>query len=117
MSRWFVRTTGQPMTRQVDDLLEYFQTIAEEPCGRTVPRARLGAFALFEYLGGYKEDERLASIPLVAETVNYLEVSFSAGSKPTRKAPNWIIIVVIALELYVMSERAEYLRIVAATEL
>ena len=72
---------------------------------------------MFEYLGGYKEDERLASIALVAETVNYLEVSLSAGSKPTRKAPSWIIIVVIALELYVMSERAEYLRFTAATEL
>ena len=47
MSKWFMHITGQPMTRQVGNLLEYYHAIAEEPCGRTVTNARLGAFVVF----------------------------------------------------------------------
>ena len=93
------------------------EILAEEPCGRTVPRNRLTTLSLYEYLTGIADEDKISADSLVLEKVNFLEVQLARGTEVTNKAPQWPIILIIALELYVTSNTPQFLRFVAATEL
>ena len=66
--------------------MEYLQMLADEPCGRTVPRTRLCALAMLEMLADADPDVRISSDRLVIETVNSLEVKLSVGAAEPLKA-------------------------------
>ena len=60
----------------------YLESLAADGCGRTIPRARLGALASFESFAGVSEAMCLATTQLVTEACNQLELQLSTGVPP-----------------------------------
>ena len=82
-----------------------------------MPRARLAAYSSLESIGGVPAENRVSLDPSVVATGNSLEMELSVGAPDTRKAPMLPLIIVLAIELYVVSTRAKYCRFHAHGEL
>jgi hypothetical protein len=117
IGKWMVRRHGRYYLLSVSAFITYLRILAEEPCGRSVPRSKLCALSLLEHLGGYDEECRVSLDPLVMETVNALEVQLSRDAPETKKACLLPWIMMASLELYIKSFRPAFLRFVAAMEL
>ena len=82
-----MRRLGNCYISESPAFLEYLHIIAEETCGRTVPRSRLCALALLEHMAAVPEEDKVSSQTIVIETVTSLEVKLATGGHEVRKAP------------------------------
>ena len=117
ISKWYLRRYGLRYSSDVGLFIEYLEMLADEPCGRTVPRTRLCALAMMEMFADFDPDERVSSDRLVIETVNSLEVKLGVNANEPIKATLVPLVLIMALELYTASNRKKFLRFVACNEL
>ena len=69
------------------DILEYFETRAEEPCGRTVFRATLSALLFLEDCGGVPPAAALARDPVLLGAVRDHELQAGEAAPHTARRP------------------------------
>jgi hypothetical protein len=96
----------------VTSFLSYLELRAQEPCARTVPSTLLTTLSFFENCGGLPPADRVSAHPVVLRTVKDIEVSLDSGKGHLRrKAAQFPVMVVIALELVVIdADHAAYKR-------
>ena len=86
-------------------IVEYLCELAGGACARTVPRAILSALQFIEQCGAVDKSNRVSEHALVTSTVKDLERELALGStRQRRKAPQYPISVLIALECTVMDK-------------
>ena len=116
MSKWFVRTSGEPTIGQIDDIRVYFHTMLKNRVGgRCLARVWEPSRCSCTWVDTRRMNASMPSRWSRKRSTAW-RYHYRLGRSRREKAPSWIIIVVTALELYVISKRAEYLRSVAATK-
>ena len=85
-------------------MTDYLEERAAEPCGRTVPRSVLAALSFMEEKGDVTRENRVSTTPMVRSTVSAIELALQGDALPTRKAPAFTIMLIVALEFLVEDE-------------
>ena len=100
MRRWLMTVRGRPWLRGCDDLIEYLECRAGEPCGRTVPRTIVDTVALLEELGHFPLHSRFAHHPLCQGAVTEItqKLVSTSGVRLKRKAKMVPVMLIIAWE-------------------
>ena len=107
---WLVHSVSYP--RHLGDMLDYFEDLKEQDVGKTVPAAVMSAFMVIERVGGTLPDDRISEQPLLKSNLQALEASLrqGAGGTVVHKAPPFCLKMVLALELYICSDRPRFKR-------
>ena len=107
---WLVHSVSYP--RHVGDVLDYLEDLKGQDCGKTVPAAMMSALMVIERVGGVVPEDRISEHPLLKSNLKALEASLRLGTGGTvvHKAPPFCLKMVIALELYICSDRPRYKR-------
>jgi len=94
-----------PFPRTVLHLIEYLQSRADEPCGRSVLEGVAACFVFMEDACGYPRGQRLVDTPLFNAYMKELTAGYAAaGTGPVRQAPRYPLCLVLALEREVVDE-------------
>ncbi len=103
---------GRPWPRNADDFVDFLESRAEEPCGRTCIDAEVATLNYFEKAGEVPESDYITTLPEVRNAVRDLNVQLAQGEGRLRKkAPLVLKKIMVAWELMVMSEvSAKYIR-------
>ena len=107
--RWLMTSHMDVWPRSAEDFLEYLETRAEEPCGRSCLRAAQAAFDFIEIAGEVPEGEKMARSPAVENVIKDLqsELTGTAG-RLKKKAPLIFKRVMISLELTVSDREGQH---------
>lgn len=83
-------------------VLDFLEELAAQPCGKTVPEAFLNTMAFMERVAGVPSGERLSKHVAVQRAVEQITCQLETGAAPPRKARPQPLMLLIALELWVM---------------
>ena len=89
-------------------VVDFIDELGEQPCVRTVPNAFLilTTLAFFERAADIPSDLRLSRRPIVTRTVDQLSSFSDMDAEPLRKARPQPLMLILALELWVLHEDA-----------
>ena len=116
--RWL--RVAQPTLVRPDEaaIAEYLEMLFQEPCSRTVPQSVLEAIAFVEERGGLPKEERVSMSEVINSMVADMTLRLSTFAPLTKKAPQLLSSIIMALELYVEEEdKPKYKRCYAWTKL
>eukprot|EP00974_Lingulodinium_polyedra_P008892 850562-Lingulodinium_polyedra.AAC.1 len=82
-------------------IVDYLESRAEEPCGRTVPHSVLSALSFLEERGEVPVESRFSRALFVIHTVDDLAAALSQGAPPTKKSPGLPVALIVAMECFV----------------
>jgi hypothetical protein len=109
---WLRRVHGVRFPAHVGHVIDYLQDLVSMGCGRSVPGSVAAALAFMEKAGGV--EERITLNTLFISTVEDLEMQIKLQSGWTiKKAPVFALRMLLALELFICSQRPKYKRFVA----
>ena len=104
-------THGVSWPAHAGQVVDYLDELAQEPCRATVPRSVLQSLAFIEAKGEVPLHVRLSEACMVKDTVEHLTASLSAATRPPKKAPAFLVVVLVSMEILVMDTSAPlYLR-------
>ena len=115
MTSWCQKAFLHNWFQGPSEFLQYLESLVADCCGRTVPRTRLAALATLEKFG--EVAQRISASTLVVEAVNQIEVQLSVGADAIKKSPQYVLMVIVSLELFAASSRERYKRWIACGEL
>jgi hypothetical protein len=94
---------------------DYLQDLALGPMAKSIPAGVGGALAFFESISGFPELQWISQLTLWKNNLGNLEMQLQGrdGETAVHKSPMFTITMVIALELYVVSDRPKYKRFLA----
>ena len=72
-------TIGAPWPRNVEDMLEYMEARASEPCARSVLRTVLGLLFFFERGGGVPGHMQISKDPVLLSAVEEMTAQLTGG--------------------------------------
>ena len=99
---WLHRDARWP--RGAADLVDYLYEQFHAPCGRTFPTSFGAAVNWVELRAGIAPEERLGQQGLFRKNLEYVENALASDAAPERKAPRFLVVMIAALELYVINE-------------
>jgi hypothetical protein len=102
LSNFTMLAFGRVWIEGPGDLIDYLEMKFLQPCGRTVPFEVLKAVMLIEHLG--RISPKVSENILVQGAVESWTSALSVGAAATKKAPDFPLAMVIALELLVLDE-------------
>ena len=105
---WAAIVHGLEWPTSAAPFLQYLEVRAEGECGRSVPRQLHLGYIFMERAGLF--ENKVAMSEVIERAVDALELRLGAGAKSTRKALEYPLMVIVALELFVVSDAPEYLR-------
>ena len=97
--------------------LDYINERAREPCGKSVPLAILASLTFMEKKGGISTLLRISADEYVLNTVDSVTAELARDAPLRKKAPRFLVMMIISLELYVVGEAPTYKRFIAWTRL
>ncbi len=77
LRRWLLAARGRPHTSDVDDLLDYMEARAAEPCGRTVLDSLLALFGFVDAVMGRRGDARWMADARLTSAAKELQVQLA----------------------------------------
>ena len=101
-AEWLLVVWQMKFPTEPEQVIDYLLDLEAACCGVTVPQAALDAIHFMETCGGFREDVRLTTHPLVLRTLNAVNAHLQAGAQATRKAGLIPIMLVVALGLTVV---------------
>jgi hypothetical protein len=96
--RWLLATHGVSWPRHVGHLIDYLECLASEPCGRTIPRSVVLAVAFMEDKGEVDPVARISGLDILKNTLRSIEAELSRDAPEVKKAPSYLVIMLISLE-------------------
>ena len=105
-TKWLAAAYNVIWPSQVAMVLDFLEELAAQPCGATVPYAFLCTLSFMERLGGYGSEEKLATNTAVQACANQLQMQLEMGAAPPKKARPQPLLLLIALELFVVFSNA-----------
>ena len=105
-TKWLAAAYNVIWPSQVAMVLDFLEELAAQPCGATVPHAFLCTLSFMERLGGYGSEEKLATNTAVQACANQLQMQLEMGAAPPKKARPQPLLLLIALELFVVFSNA-----------
>ena len=114
---WLLRSYGCCWPQSSAQLIDYLEARAQEPCGKTVPQSILSALSFIESCADVDRNARLSQRTEMQATVDSLTAELGVGRPPVQRAWPMPIVFLVALELYVVSDRELYKRALAWVKL
>ena len=87
-------------------VLDFIEELAAQPCGHTVPQSFLATLAFMENAAGLQAECRLSKLGIVQKSIEQIAMELEQGVPPPKKAKLQPLLLIIALELWVVSEEA-----------
>lgn len=104
LRKWLLANYDVVYPRGVQDLLDFLQVRADEPCGPTVLTALSASFAWFEARAGTLPHSRLTALPYYRDQLAELDANLVRDpNRPAKQAPRLLVSVVCALERHVIN--------------
>ena len=117
-SKWLHAAYQLQWPTTCDMVLDFLEELAAQPCGKTVPEAFCATLQFMERVAGIALEFRLGKQTAVLRTVEQLSAQLETGAPPSRKARPQPLILILALELWVMNiSAARYTRAFAWAKL
>ncbi|CAL1153097.1 unnamed protein product, partial [Cladocopium goreaui] len=117
-SKWLHAAYQLQWLTTCDMVLDFLEELAAQPCGKTVPEAFCATLQFMERVAGIALEFRLGKQTAVLRTVEQLSAQLETGAPPSRKARPQPLILILALELWVMNiSAARYTRAFAWAKL
>jgi hypothetical protein len=111
---WLLMVFLTPWPQHVGQMMDYLFDLQAGGCSRTVPRSIFLALLFFETAGSVAKEDMISSNKLWTATVNDIEAQIvSRVGTEVRKAPPFFLSMLIALELYEVSNRPAFQRFLA----
>ena len=103
----------------IAQVLDYLGNRAAEPCARTVPASFMTALSFLETTGGIQPHDQVSNSLVIKNAVKDIEVDLARGrGRARQKAPQFLIMIIVAFELYVLNESfLDYRRLFAWAKL
>jgi len=118
LREWLWLARGHTWPQCGAEVVDYLEDRVATGCGRTVPKSIVQGLAFVEEKGEVRPEGRIAATALLRTTLADLEVRGGANAPPRKKAPAFLAIHIVALELLVKRQEAPlYLRAVAWVKL
>jgi hypothetical protein len=108
---------GRPFPRFTREMLDYLESLALGGCGRSLPGSVAAALRVMEVAGSVPVGRRISEDPVWLSAVRSLERECQQGGVPPSRANLCTVAVLVALELYVLSERPLFQRAFAWVKL
>ncbi|CAL1155276.1 unnamed protein product [Cladocopium goreaui] len=102
-SKWLHAAYQLQWPTTCDMVLDFLEELAAQPCGKTVPEAFCATLQFMERVAGIALEFRLGKQTAVLRTVEQLSAQLETGAPPSRKARPQPLILILALELWVMN--------------
>ena len=106
MREWLVSTGQDPWPSTPGPLLDYIHMLADEPCRPTVPQAWLQSVQFLYKLGGFRGDNNPSTSMIVLKAVDKLTTDLGQFVQPILQAARYPVVVLAALEVYVVKSTA-----------
>ena len=103
---WLMAAYQVEWPRTVSMILDFLEELAAEPCGKTVPDAFCATVSFMENAAGIPQGDRLSKHAAVQRSLAQITCQLETGAPPTKKARPQPLMLVLALELWVMKEDA-----------
>ena len=115
---WLSCVHGTEWPRHIGEMLDYIHDFHGE-CAKSLPVSIACSLAFFEKISGSPSSTWISTNPLWRAGIDDLvhQLQSKAGGMEVRKAPQYPIAVIIAMELYVTSVRPNYARAFCWTRL
>jgi hypothetical protein len=97
----------------IGHMLDYLHDIASGPIGRSVPGDIAASLAFMEKVGAVAMGDRISTQDLWLANVAEIRMRCETNNTTVRRAPQYLIVMILSLELFVCSERPRYIRAVA----
>ncbi len=109
LRRWLLAARGRPHTDNTDDLLDYMEARAAEPCGRTVLDSLVALFGFVDAVMGRRGDARWLADARIASASKELQVqlALSHGAPPRGPALRPPARLLAALEAHIVDQSGE----------
>ena len=93
----------------VQQVADYLETLAAEPCARTVPQGIMSSIKFLETAGGVPVESSFGDNGYLKSVVKELEVELckAGGVRERKKAQLFAVTIIMGLELLVTTEREE----------
>ena len=116
---WALAGKGDYAKIVPSDVVQYVRDLDDSGCGPTVPGSVLASLLFVERAGGCTRNGGLTDDPLLAAAVDSIAMDIERRrGKPKQEAPWLPLMVLIALELTVVDERASrYSRFISGCRL
>ncbi|CAE8672089.1 unnamed protein product [Polarella glacialis] len=115
---WLLKVHAVLWPQHAGHLVDYLLDRGDEPCARTVPGSVVSAVRFLERCGDVGAESAVADDRLVTAVLQDLTIQLSVGAPATRKAAMYLVVMVLALEFYVVDEtNAVYTRVFAWVKL
>ena len=101
---WFLAAVGSPWPRSTEDMLEYLEARAAEPCAKSVLRTVLGALSFLERGGGVPERSQISHDMVLRSAIDEMTAQLGSSGPRKRKAPQYPLALVHSLEFAVVNE-------------
>ena len=87
-------------------VLDFVEELAAQPCGHTAPQSFLATLAFMENAAGLQAECRLSKLGIVQKSIEQIAMELEQGIPPPKKAKLQPLLLIIALELWVVWEEA-----------
>ena len=110
---WLLSVHSTPWPTSASQMVDYLTDCIAGGCNRWMPQQVSSALSFLESAGSVPAHLRVSESPFWKNAVANTEMTLQQGAPDTQKAPALIPIVIIALELYVLSDQPKYKRALA----
>lgn len=103
----------------IGHVLDYIRDVEDGGCAKSFPSQFGTSLAYFERIAGGSESDHISRLPLWKDSLAAMQARLQEmpGTRAARKAPLFSVLMIIALELHVCSEREPYKRFFAFCKL
>ena len=102
-SRWLWMHRGVQWPQGVADLVDYLHEQFHIPCARTFPISFGAAVNWVELRAGIAPENRLGQQSMFKKNLEYVEGALAGDATLERKAPRFLVVMIAALEVYVVN--------------
>lgn len=101
---WMILTKGYPFPKSAIDMVDYLSDAVDGRSSKTLPGVISSAFSSIEKAGGVKESARISKSAMWMNAIASKELDLDTDRGERKKAPSFLYVMVVSLELYVLNE-------------
>ena len=106
---WLEQLKGRPTPSNIYEVAEYIMHLSTNGCGKTVPQDVLNALHTLERIGDVQPDDAWATRSYLKNQIKEAEMMCNA-SLDVKRAPTFLIALLVSLELFIVSDRPKFVR-------
>ena len=105
-TRWLLASYAVSWPSGVGMVVDFLEDLAARPCGVSVPSAFIGTLTFMARVGDISIADKLSAKPVVRRCLDQIVMQLESNAEPSRKARPHPLMVIIAMELFVVCDSA-----------